>query len=370
MPVTPLHQRAPRHRHTHPIQRHPRHTHRDRIIIPRIQHIHNISTHRSTRSHHRIFLRKLTLHPLSLTIQHLDETIQSKLPRLRAHHLIHPMLIPHRPSPNINRRPTRRIHRRHNNLRRESSPLHHSLTIRNHISIQLVHTNILHVHILDQIMQHLPLSIPHIILQLRQHRHRRRHRHTLKHTLLPILTLHRSPLTHLRTQVRLYQPTLSPIVHKLRHSPPIQRDCIIQLTPTPRPRRKHHLRRSLQILLIPNIMNIRILPVTQTHNLPLQLVQQPIQRVAHLPHPQRPVAPNPHLSRVSPILRLQLIINTLIDQRRILRRQVQLIRHQSKPIQHIAAHIQRKHSHKHDIHQIDHLLTRRHLFLLELSHLT
>ena len=80
------------------------------------------------------------------------------------------------------------IHGSHDDLCRELFTRIKCRLLRNHESINLIDTHILHVYVRYQGMEHLTLCMTYVALQLGEKGDSCCHRHTLKHILLPVLT--------------------------------------------------------------------------------------------------------------------------------------------------------------------------------------
>ena len=82
----------------------------------------------------------------------------------------------------------RRIHGSHDDIRREGLTRIKGSLLRYDKRIKLVHTDILHVDIRHESMEHLTFCIAHITLEFGEQGDGSSHGHVLKHILLPVLS--------------------------------------------------------------------------------------------------------------------------------------------------------------------------------------
>ncbi len=217
-------------------------------------------------------------------------------------------------------------------------------------------------------MQDLTLGIANVILQLCQHRHRSRNRRSLEYIFLPVLAHSSGTLGHIRTQTGLDQTALFRIAYHLGYTAAINGDGIIQLLAARFQWRKHHLRCSLQILTVTDIMQISLHAIRLSHNSKLQFISQVVQRITHRTHPLCLFVPLSYLGGISLVLLGKILVYLTVDISRVPCRKLQLLCNKSKTLQHIVTDIQRQHGHQHDVHQIYHLLTRRYLLFPYFCH--
>ena len=208
----------------------------------------------------------------------------------------------------------------------------------------------------------------HIVLQLREQGDGCRRGHALEHILLPVLAFEFTLLGNLGAEVVLDDAALPLVGDHLCDALAVTVDGLEQFAAATTVGGQHDAAGSLQVLLIAYVVDVAVLAVALADDGHLQFLGQVIQRVAHLADILGPVVPLLHLGGVGLHLLVEVLIDTLVGLHGILRSLFDAVGHDGETLQHIAADVEGQHGHQHDVHQIDHLLTRRYSFLFYLSH--
>ena len=248
------------------------------------------------------------------------------------------------------------IHGSHHDIGIESFARIERGLLWNHEGIELVHTDILHVDICYQVVQHLSLGIAHIALNLREHGHGCSHWHILKHVFLPVLTQIFLALRHLGREVAGYDFLLMLISHQLQDAVAIAIQLRIEFLSLARPRCKHHDAGSLQIFLVLDVAHVAILAVSLLHDSNLQFLGKVIERIAHVLYLLSLFKPFPYLGRVLLHLVGEVAIDCIVLCGRVGCGSIQTVFHNRESVEHLRRDVQRKHCHQDDVHQVNHLL--------------
>ena len=324
--------------------------HAHRIIVTCIEDVHDVGTHRGTRSHYRIFLGEIAPHSFAVGAGHLQIT------RAAAHSFKEAIVGLYPLTTHIDGGTAGGVHSGHDNLCTETSSLHHGLRTRYHIGLQLVYANVLHVHIAHQIVKHFTLGITYVALQFSEQRDGCSRRCIFKHIFLPVLSQCSSLARHIGVEIAADNATFGRVGDHVHNAVAVAVDCIVELAATATLGCQHHLGTGLQVLAITDIVDIALLAITLLHDSHLEVLGQLIERIAHATHMLCLVVPLLHLGRIGLHLRLQTSIDALVGGCGIGRGAVEAFLHQREAIEYIAGDIERQHGHQHQIHEVDHLL--------------
>ena len=213
------------------------------------------------------------------------------------------------------------INSSHEDLSRESTSLNDGLGIGNNVSIDLVNTNILHVDVAHQTVQHFAFSMTHVVLQLSQQGNSGRRGHTLEHILLPVFAFNLAFGRNFGVQVALNNLALTLVGHHLGDAFTVAVHSIIEfLTPT-LIGCQHNVGGCFQILLIADVVDIAVFAIAFLDDSNLQFLGQVIERVTHLSNILRLIVPLLYLGRIGLHLFGKVLIDTLVGLNGILRSQ-------------------------------------------------
>ena len=154
--------------------------------------------------------------------------------------------------------------------------------LRNDECIKTVYTDVLDVDVCHKRVEHLTLGIAYIALKLRQQRYGRCHWHTLEHVFLPVLAQCIVLLWDFRREVVGNEFLLVWVSDHLQYPLAIGVDGIVELSALSCSRCKHHLCRSLYVVLADDVGHIGIFSVCLPDNLLLQALCIVEERVTHL----------------------------------------------------------------------------------------
>ena len=149
---------------------------------------------------------------------------------------------------------------------------------------ELVHTDVLHVDVCHECVQHLAFSVAHVALQLREQRHGTCYGHVLEHILLPVLTERICVLRHLCGEVAFYYLALMWVGNHLEDTLAERVDGIVELLALSGARCEHHMTCCFEVVLALYVIDITVLAVSLAHNLHFQCLCEVVQRVAHALH--------------------------------------------------------------------------------------
>ena len=186
----------------------------------------------------------------------------------------------------------------HDDLCAEASTLNHCLGIRDDVCIQLVYANILDVDIAYEIVQHLTLSITHIVLQLREQCYSSGRRHILEGILLPVLAENLCFCRHFGGKVAGDDVLLLLVRHHLNDTFAIAIDSFIEFFATTCAGSKHYLCAGFQVFAVLYVIDVGILAIALAYDSLLELLCQVVERVAHAAHILCLLVPFLHLCRV------------------------------------------------------------------------
>ena len=120
------------------------------------------------------------------------------------------------------------------------------------------------------------------------------------------------------------------------------------------------MRSRIEVIVGLNIVDIALRAIAQMHDIHLQRFNIVVERVRLLAHLICQINPLASLLGVLIVEGLDLVVHGVVARRENVVGAHESLLHLSEPIEHIARHIQCKHSRQNDVHQVDHLLTRRH----------
>ena len=301
-------QRTSRHGGLHLVEGHAWHGDAQRVVIASIEHVHQVGRDRCRGVYHRIFLFKVTFQYLAIAVLHLDEAAQREVARTARHRLIESARQVHLLATDEYLGLLGGIDGSHHDACREFVATHDGLRVGNDEGVERIHTDVLHVDVRHQRVEHLTLGIAHVALQLRQQRDSSSGRHRLEHILLPVLAHRMGIRRNFRRQVG-GDALLLPIVgHHAQHLGAIPVDGIVEFLTTSAVGSQHHLIGSLQVFLVADVLHVAVAAVGLLHDSQLQLVHEVIERVAHLLHLLRLVVPLLHLLRVLLHLRGKVVV--------------------------------------------------------------
>ena len=257
------------------------------------------------------------------------------------------------------------IYRRHHDAGIEGVAADDGLGLGDDKSLKPVDADILEVDVGNERMEHLALGVAHVALQLGEHGDGCRHGHILKHILLPVLAHSVGATGELGSKVAADNLALALVGHHRKDALPVMVDGSKQGTALTGDGRKHHMACSLEIVLVLDVGQVGVLAVGLGHNLLLELLGESIERVAHLLDRHGFGKPLAHLLRVGLHLLLKARIEGTVFLGRIGGGAVDALLDDGETVEHLGGDIECQHGHEDDIHQIDHLLARGYLFLLD-----
>ena len=135
----------------------------------------------------------------------------------------------------------RRIHSSHHDIRRKGLTRIKGGLLGDNKRIELVHTDILHVDIRHEGMEHLTFCVTHITLKLGEQGDSSGHRHILKHILLPVFSHGMGIGRQFGGHITADHTTLTLIAHHLEDSLTERVDGIVEFLATTFTRSQHHL---------------------------------------------------------------------------------------------------------------------------------
>ena len=358
MTVALRYERTATHRSRDGIGWHARHTDTDRILKTCIEHVHQVCRHCCgvRRRNHTVFLDEVALHHVALGIVHQNVAGELMFSHSTCRETILSTGTVHSHAVHVDFRLLGGIHGSHHDIGIESFTRIERCFLWNHEGIEFVHTDILHVDIRNQVVQHLSLGIAHIALNLREHGHGCSHWHVLKHVFLPVLTQIFLALRHLGREVAGDDFLLMLIGHQLQDAVAVAIQLPIEFLSLARTRCKHHDAGSLQVFLVLDVAHIAILTVSLLYDSNLQFLGKVIERIAHVLHLLSLLEPFPHLGRVLLHLVGKVAIDCIVLCGRVGCGSIQTVFHNRESVEHLRRDVQRKHSHQDDVHQVNHLL--------------
>ena len=358
MTVALRYERTACHRCRDGIGRYARHTDTDRVLKTCIEHVHQVCRHRCRIRcrNNAVFLYEVALQHVALGIVHQNVAGELVLSHSTCRKTILSTGAVHSHAVHIDFRLLGGIHCSHHYVGIESFARIKRCLLWNHEGIEFVHTDILHVDIRNQVVQHFSLGIAHIALNLREHGHGCSHWHILKHVFLPVLTQIFLALRHLGREVAGYDFLLMLISHQLQDAVAIAIQLRIEFLSLARTRCKHHDAGSLKVFLVLDIAHVAILAVSLLHNSNLQFLSKVIERIAHVLYLLSLFKPFPYLGRVLLHLVGKVAIDCIVLCGRVGCGSIQTVFHNRESVEHLRRDVQRKHCHQDDIHQVNHLL--------------
>ena len=263
------------------------------------------------------------------------------------------------PSVHVDFGALRRVDGGHEDARRERFARQERRGFGQHVGVQFVHADVFQVDVGDERVEHLVFGLAHVALQLREHGDGGDGGHFLKHVRLPVASHVVGLAGHLGTQVRGDDGALLGVGHKAEYPCAIAVDGIIEHVSLPSHGRQHDVAGGFQILLVLQVVGRAVAAVSLAGDGPFQAVGQVIERIGHGAHLHGTVKPRLHLGRVAFELLGQVGIDGSVLFHRVPRRAAQAFAHQREAFEHVTRHVEREHGHQQDVHQVDHLLTRR-----------
>ena len=176
------------HRGLYLIERHTWHGDTDRVVVACIEHIHQVGRDSGTGVDHSVLLREVSPDDVAVTIDGLQIPGKGEITRGITDTLINIIAKRHFLVADVDIRHLGSIDGSHDDVGRELVTTDDGLRVGDDEGLEGVYTDILHVDILHQRMEHFSLGIAHIALQLRQQGDSGSCRHRLKHIFLPVLT--------------------------------------------------------------------------------------------------------------------------------------------------------------------------------------
>ena len=226
-------------------------------------------------------------------------------------------------------------------MSRELVTTNDGLGVRDNEGLKGIHTDILHVDILDQSMEHLTLSIAHIILKFGEQRNGCCSGHGFEHILLPVLSHSGNVGRDIRREVGGDHLLLAIGAHHSQHLMTIGSHSIVEFLTATTTWSQHHLIGCLHIFLVTNILHIAVLAVGLDDDGFFQVANQIVERVTHLLHQLGLIIPLLRLLRVCLHLHGKLIIERKILQCRVLGGAVQTLLDNGEAVEHLVGDIQR-----------------------------
>ncbi len=224
-----------------------------------------------------------------------------------------------------------------------------------------VDAHIAYIHACNQRRQSLGLSLANVVLQLGQHGHRRHGRHILEHALFPGQRCHRTGRRAvLGGQHVGYGLTFGRVGYHGRHHLGVFAKCGTQLASLHRGGVQHRHRRGLQVIVVHDVMVVSVLAVGLLSYLCLVSLQHVIEAYRLVAQFLSAFPCSSGFRRVLGIKPLQVFELHLVACRHVDIGTVNALLHLAEAVQHIARHVEGQHSRQHDVHQVDHSLTRRH----------
>ena len=152
------------HRGLHLVEGYTGHTHTDGVVIPCIEHVHQVGGHRSTGIDNGVFLREVSAYALSTAVVGLYISSKVVFTWFSTNYLIDVVTQVHLPIADEDIRGLRRVNGSHHDARRELVASHVSLLFGDDKGIEGIDTDILHVDVSHEGVEHLALGIPHVAL--------------------------------------------------------------------------------------------------------------------------------------------------------------------------------------------------------------
>ena len=358
------------HRERDAILWHARDADADGVVISRIKHIHKLGGNSSATGHGDdiVFLQEVATQDVATGIAHEDVAAKLVLAYPTGCKTVLPVAGGDTGAVDIDLRLLRGVDSGHDDVGHEALTRVEGRLLRHDKSLQLIYTDILQVDVGDQSMENLALGIAHIILKLGEEGDGSSNGHVLKHVFLPVLTEVVLAAWHLCGEVALDDGALARVGDISQDTVAVAVDGIIELLAFSREGSEHDGAGSVDIVGVVDIVDVAVRAVSLFDDGHLQRLGKVVEGVAHVLHLCGSLKPLAHLLGVRRHLVFETAIDFLVGLRRVAGGAVQALLHDSKAMEHFRRHVKGQHRQKNDIHEVDHLLTRRDRSFLD-SHL-
>ena len=229
----------------------------------------------------------------------------------------------------------------------------------NDIRAEFVDANILEVDVGYQSAEHFALGCADVALQLGEHGHSSDGRHGLKHIFGPGFAVTFASLGHLRTEVGADDGLLAWVGNQFEDILAIGVYALLEEFALSAHGGKHHMASRLEVFLVDQVLGVGIAAVGLAGDGEAQLSHKIVERISLTLHIHGFVVPRTHLGGVAFELGGKVGIEGLVLLDGVIGRAQQAPSNKVESLQNLIGNIERQHCQKDDVHQVDHLLTRR-----------
>ena len=232
------------------------------------------------------------------------------------------------------------------------------------VGAQFVDADVFHVNVGGQRVNDLVFGFAHIALQFAQHRDGSDGGHGFEHVLLPILSDVVGGGGDIGAEVGSDDGFLSRIGNVAQDEVAIGIDLLEQLSAVLRNGIEQDGGRGVKVFLVLDVARIALFAVRFSGNRPFVSFSHGTKAVGSSLHGQCTVVPRAHFGRVGFELCCKILVDGLILLLCVGDGAVEAVAHQDKALENVLRDVERQHRHQYHVHEVDHLLARRHRFFL------